>query len=63
MKTRSFLITIPRNTEIYYQQVEPTNLDTGNNSQVIDNIYGFATGRWPKIFSKSSVGGVKFLFV
>ena len=38
MKTRSFLITIPRNTEIYYQQVEPTNLDTGNNSQVIDNI-------------------------
>jgi len=37
MKTKSLLVTIPRNSEIYYQEFDPINIDTGGN-QVINNI-------------------------
>lgn len=37
MKTKSLLVTIPRNTEVHYQKFEPINIDTGND-QFINNI-------------------------
>ena len=37
MKTKSLLVTIPRNSEVYYQEFDPINIDTGGN-QVINNI-------------------------
>lgn len=39
MKTKSLLITIPRNTEVHYQVIDNTSMDTSPNSnQVVDNI-------------------------
>lgn len=39
MKTRSFLVTIPRNTDIHYQSVDVSNMDVSANCQQrIDNI-------------------------
>lgn len=39
MKTRSFLITIPRNTDIHYQEIDIANMDTSDScEQRIDNI-------------------------
>ena len=37
MKTKSLLITIPRYTDVYYQEFDPINIDTGDE-QVINNI-------------------------
>lgn len=39
MKTQSFLITIPRNTDVHYQTIDSTSMDTSRDcNQIIDNI-------------------------
>ena len=37
MKTQSYLITIPRNTSVHYQEIPVSNIDN-NTEQTIDNI-------------------------
>lgn len=37
MKTQSYLITIPRNTSVHYQEIPVSNIDN-NSEQTIDNI-------------------------